>query len=133
MKCIRFIAIAFAAVIFISCAEKKDKGLTELTQIEIRWFDGLQVASSTPKIAMGSHVSNLQMIRRDLDNIEVSDCLLPAKLVFSEDMRVTINGFLEFMRGNQATSKALLSEFPMRYENYKSMRDSCIEKRNRGE
>lgn len=77
--------------------EAKDKGIDQLNAIENRWDDTYTLASSTSRIALATPVSNLQDIKRDLAQVELSECLSPAREALSAYMDSHINNFLKFM------------------------------------
>lgn len=77
--------------------EAKDKGIDQLNTIENRWEDAHTLASSTARIALATPVSELQNVKRDLEKLEVSECLIPAKEALSSYMNSNIANFLSFM------------------------------------
>jgi hypothetical protein len=77
--------------------EAKDKGIDQLNTIENRWEDAHTLASSTARIALATPVSELQNVKRDLEKLEVSECLIPAKEALSSYMNSKIANFLSFM------------------------------------
>lgn len=83
--------------------EAKDKGVDQLNAIESRWDDAHTLASSTSRIALATPVSNLQEIKRDLAQIEISECLIPAREALSAYMDSHINNFLKFMSDSDFT------------------------------
>lgn len=83
--------------------ESKDKGVENLNEIENRWDDAIDIASSTARIALPTPVANLQNIKRDLKNVELSDCLKPAREVLNDYMDIKINTFLKFMADQEPT------------------------------
>lgn len=87
-------------VLFSGCKnpfEAKDKGVDQLNNIESRWEDTYTLASSTSRIALATPVSNLQDIKRDLAQAELSECLNPAKKALGSYMDSHIKDFLKFM------------------------------------
>lgn len=83
--------------------EANDKGADQLNTIENRWDDAHTLASSTARIALATPVSELQNIKRDLDKLEVSKCLTPAKEALSSYMNSNIANFLSFMADSDST------------------------------
>lgn len=77
--------------------ESKDKGVENLNNIESRWDDAYTLASSTARIALPTPIANLQDVKRDLANVELSECLNPARDALNSYMDTQINTFLEFM------------------------------------
>ena len=78
-------------------AESRSAGLADLQAIKQRWDDGVNVASSTSRIALSGPAMNLQQIRRDLDGVKTGECLADAKSALAEGMDATISGVLAFM------------------------------------
>lgn len=77
--------------------EAQDTGVDQLNKIENRWEDAHTLASSTARIALAVPVSELQGIKRELAELEVSDCLKPAKESLDSYMSSHISNFLNFM------------------------------------
>ena len=78
-------------------AESRSEGIADLQAIKQRWDDGVNVASSTSRIALSGPAMNLQQIRRDLDGVKTGECLADAKSALAEGMDATISGVLAFM------------------------------------
>ena len=74
--------------------EAKDKGVDQLNNIESRWEDAYTLASSTSRIALATPVSSLQDIKRDLAQVELSECLSPAREALGAYVDSHINNFL---------------------------------------
>lgn len=83
--------------------EAKDKGVDQLNNIESRWEDAYTLASSTSRIALATPVSSLQDIKRDLAQVELSECLSPTREALSAYMDSHINNFLKFMSDSDFT------------------------------
>jgi hypothetical protein len=77
--------------------EANDKGVDQLNSIENRWDDAHKLASSTARIALATPIGELQNVKRDLEKLEVSECLIPAKEALSSYMNSNIANFLSFM------------------------------------
>ena len=104
MKITAAFALAASILFLTGCdklSESKDKGLTEIKNIEQRWSDGIQLAHSTARIALSNQVANLQSIKRDLDNVAVSECMQDAKTLLASHMELSIQGFLGFMQEDE--------------------------------
>ena len=92
--------ILISTVLISGCKnpfEAKDKGIDQLNNIEQRWIDASTLISSTSRIALAPQVANLQEMKRDLNVIEVSECLTPAKNELNEYMEMEIDVYLKFM------------------------------------
>jgi len=127
MKLILTLIIA-TLLLITSCnkiIEPKNKGLSEITKIEQRWSDGIKVAESTPRIGLSSQVKDLQTIKRDLDAVEVSNCIKEAKVALSKHMELTIDGLIAFMRSEEETSIQLMHEGGEQLSAYRKARDKC--------
>lgn len=88
------------SILFSGCKnpfEANDKGVDQLNAIESRWDDAHTLASSTARIALATPVGELQNVKRDLEKLEVSECLIPAKEALSSYMNSNIANFLSFM------------------------------------
>ena len=88
------------SILFSGCKnpfEANDKGVEQLNAIESRWDDAHTLASSTARIALATPVGELQNVKRDLEKLEVSECLIPAKEALSSYMNSNIANFLSFM------------------------------------
>lgn len=98
--------ILISTVLISGCKnpfEAKDKGVDQLNNIESRWEDAYTLASSTSRIALATPVSNLQDIKRDLAQVELSECLSPAREALGAYMDSHINNFLKFMSDSDFT------------------------------
>src|SRR3954471_24894000 len=103
----RRVLIIVASVGMLSACSKvadlgQRKGLSDLAKIEQRWSDGVELAGATSKIALSPQVATLQTIRRDLNALEVDDCLALAKTSYVQHMNYVIAGFLAFMRDDKS-------------------------------
>lgn len=101
--------------------EPKDKGVENLNNIEKRWEDAYTLASSTARIALPTPIANLQDIKRDLANVELSECLNPARDALNSYMDTQINTFLEFMADKDSIG---LEPSPKLVE-YFSIKEKC--------
>ena len=98
--------ILISTVLISGCKnpfEAKDKGVDQLNNIESRWEDAYTLASSTSRIALATPVSSLQDIKRDLAQVELSECLSPAREALGAYMDSHINNFLKFMSDSDFT------------------------------
>lgn len=94
------------SILFSGCKnpfEANDKGVDQLNAIESRWDDAHTLASSTARIALATPVGELQNVKRDLEKLEVSECLIPAKEALSSYMDSRISNFLNFMSETEST------------------------------
>ncbi|ENU87730.1 hypothetical protein F972_02996 [Acinetobacter sp. CIP 102529] len=106
--------------------EAKDKGVEELNNIENRWVDTYDLASSTSRIALATPVSQLQEVKRDLLTTEVSECLKPAKEALSSYMNMHIKNFLNFM-ADQEISNSISS---LKLVEYFAIKTNCAGETN---
>lgn len=97
----------------------------ELAKIERRWNDGIQLAATTPKIALSSPVGNLQAIRRDLEDLTVNECLRDAKTLLIEHMNLAIEGFFAFMRDEKYLTDSKQKGAEEKAITYRTARAKC--------
>lgn len=64
------------------------------------WDSKLEVVYSTPRIGLLPVILDLQKTSKEIDAIEVSDCLAPAKEAYKIYMQERINSTIQFMNGN---------------------------------
>ena len=107
--------------------EAKDKGIDQLNNIEQRWIDASTLISSTSRIALAPQVANLQEMKRDLNVIEVSECLTPAKNELNEYMEMEIDIYLKFMADELSDSYAASQKKKMleKVTNYRTLKSKC--------
>ena len=107
--------------------EAKDKGIEQLDNIEQRWIDTSTLISSTSRIALAPQVANLQEMKRDLNVIEVSECLTPAKNELNEYMEMEIDIYLKFMADELSDSYAASQKKKMleKVTNYRTLKSKC--------
>lgn len=74
--------------------------LAALAAIERRWHDTLEVASRTPRIGLAPVVTDLQAQRREAEVAVLGECLDRLKPALATRMRLEIDGYLDFMEGD---------------------------------
>ena len=85
----------------ITVIKKANKnGADALVGFVKMWDSKLDVVSSTPRIGLLPVVLDLQKTSKEIDAIEVSDCLAPAKEAHKIYMQERINLIIQFMNGN---------------------------------
>jgi hypothetical protein len=112
-------------VAITSCDQLGQSDIKELARIEQRWSDGVDVASATGRIALSPQVANLQSVRRDLEALEVSACLKPAKVSYVNHMNYVISSFLRFMREDKAGSESDMANARIEIGNYRKILTEC--------
>ena len=122
--------ILISTVLISGCKnpfEAKDKGIDQLNNIEQRWIDTSTLISSTSRIALAPQVANLQEMKRDLNVIEVSECLTPAKNELNEYMEMEIDVYLKFMADELSDSYAASQKKKMleKVTNYRTLKSKC--------
>ena len=122
--------ILISTVLISGCKnifEAKDKGIDQLNNIEQRWIDTSTLISSTSRIALAPQVANLQEMKRDLNVIEVSECLTPAKNELNEYMEMEIDIYLKFMADELSDSYAASQKKKMleKVTNYRTLKSKC--------
>lgn len=75
-------------------------GLDALVRFVKTWDSELNVVYSTPRFALFPVILDLQKTSKEIDGIEVSDCLTPAKEAYKAYMQDRINTTIQFMNGN---------------------------------
>ncbi|MHA3053648.1 hypothetical protein [Acinetobacter sp. ANC 4640] len=111
--------------------ESKDKGIEKLNEIEKRWNDANRLASATSRIALPTPIANLQNIKNELDAVEVSECLTPAKKALYEAIDLNIDSFLMFMRNDGNGTDYLLKslESDKKLFQYMDLKYKCTGKK----
>lgn len=111
--------------------ESKDKGADKLSEIEKRWDDANNLAAATSRIALPTPIANLQNIKNQLDAIEVSECLTPAKKALYEAMDLNIDSFLMFMRNDGNETDYLLKQIESRKKltQYIDLKEKCVDEK----
>jgi len=122
--------ILISTVLISGCKnpfEAKNKGMEQLDSIEQRWIDMSTLISSTSRIALAPQIANLQEMKRDLNAIEVSECLTPAKIELSEYMEMEIDIYLKFMADELSDSYAASQKKKMleKVTNYRTLKSKC--------
>ncbi|MBN1535229.1 MAG: zinc ribbon domain-containing protein [Anaerolineales bacterium] len=80
-----------------------DRAMADLRDIQLRWGDAIDIANSTPRIALSSPVANLQEIRRETQKVEVPHCMEELKTIYIDAMDYYIQGYMEFMQDADST------------------------------
>lgn len=75
--------------------EEVDKA--KLQDIKVRWESTRTLANSTARIALAPIVRDLQAERQELEKLNVTKCLTPAKDKLLTAMKINEEGFLAFM------------------------------------
>lgn len=73
------------------------KALDLLNAVARRWDDALHLADSTPRIQLATQISNLQQIRRDVEDQDWPECAQGAQRALVKAMNAAIDGFIAFM------------------------------------
>lgn len=81
----------------------KSKGGDALSEFVKMWDDKYQLVYSTPRIFLVPIVSELQELKKDIEEIEVSDCLLPAKEAHKKYMEARLATTTNFVRNGVNT------------------------------
>lgn len=76
----------------------KSKGGDALDAFVKMWDKKLEVANETPRISLIPVLLELQEKSKEIDKIEVSDCLLTAKEAHKTYMKERINAIMDFIR-----------------------------------
>lgn len=85
-----------------------------LDQVSSRWDDEQKLADNTSRINLPARISELQAIKRDVEDQDWPTCAEEAKNKLLEGMNYTIDGFITFLDSDNpeslATSKIILGE-----------------------
>ena len=132
MKFNFILPVLICSTLLIGCKnpfEAKNKGMEQLDSIEQRWIDMSTLISSTSRIALAPQIANLQEMKRDLNAIEVSECLTPAKIELSEYMEMEIEIYLKFMADQLSDSYALSQKQKMQEKvtKYKTLKSQGLD------
>lgn len=94
----RFIfAVLFLSLTACAPACDVDAYTEQIEPIHARWMDAIAVADSTPRMSLAVQINELQEIKRELDKVEVDECLSKAHDNLTLSYQYTIDGFLEFL------------------------------------
>ena len=102
----------------------KRKGFNELDSFINAWDLKLKVVHSTPRIALLPVVLDLKETRNNLDVIEVSDCLLPAKKSLGEYMDLRIESVINFI--NEKDNASTITKGDKAIIDYVIVTNQCI-------
>lgn len=69
----------------------------QMRQMAGKWDDAVQLSSATSRIGLAGPVSSLQSTLREMQNLAIPDCLVPARDAMISSMNSTIKGFVAFM------------------------------------
>lgn len=130
MRFFQISVLVMTALILSACS--KDKGAEQLSSIESRWDDAVSLAGSTPRIQLAVPVSKLQELKNELNTLEVSDCLAPAKGKFNKYMDNHIQLFLGFMQDSDFEYSPKINEYKNENEKlikeYFKIKSECTKK-----
>lgn len=80
-----------------------DKALSKLIAFETDWAADLQIASATSRIALAGPVIRLREREKELEEINVPECLKRSREELLAHVRETISAFTSFMSEEQDT------------------------------
>ena len=81
----------------LSCTREAQAYRSSLAPILSEWSDAEKLANSSPRIALPPVVSQLQSIRRKMNNLTPGSCVETVHTNFIGSMDESIAGFLSFM------------------------------------
>lgn len=61
-----------------------------------RWNDALKIATNTPRIQLGAKIEDLQAIKREVSNMQLSQCMIEPRNRLAKAMTIFIDGLLGF-------------------------------------
>ncbi|HCG30762.1 MAG TPA: hypothetical protein DEU95_13860 [Chloroflexi bacterium] len=89
----------------VTCSTKDGRKVRQLIEsVARRWDDALELAQSTPRIQLAAQISNLQQIRRDLEDQDWPDCAASARRALVTAMNAAIDGLIAFMADKPDTT-----------------------------
>jgi hypothetical protein len=108
MKRILIIVVLLVALVPLAgcaagcSAAAKTRGYDALKDVTETFYDKLDIASNTPRAALGPAISELQDIRNEAEDVEVPGCMETAKTEVVAHMNEEIEASLAFMGDDDA-------------------------------
>jgi len=99
--------VLLSVILLIGCTnsycppEEAKIAFEELSLIQERWLDGIQIANATPRMSLPTVIENLQIIKRDANALDVPECLIEAQKYLVESMEYGIDSFLSFLSNDE--------------------------------
>ena len=111
----------------VLCYVEAEEYLNSLIGLSDRWFDAVEIADSTSRIALSGPVGELQAIRREIGVVEGPDCAAKAGLALYNHTDHVIDGFLLFMQEEpDSTIEAAFDEAGVWIEKYYKELDTLL-------
>lgn len=124
------IFIALLAIFHTSCfLEKDDKGIDKLRSVYTKFEDIFTSIQKIPRISLGSQLSQLHTLQSELEDIEVSKCLNPAKIELGNAIRNFSRGVAFFMKMDEKRADDYFVYASENLEKYQKIFFGC-QKRN---
>jgi hypothetical protein len=92
-----------------------DAGVAEMDRVLDEFLDIFQVASNTGRINLSGPIIQMQEVKRDMEDLDVPVCLIPAKEAYVLAIENSVEGFLAFM--NQSADSLIDSYFDKAVDN----------------
>lgn len=90
-----------------------------------RWDDAVKLAQSTPRIALAGPLGSMQSLRREVETMSVSACVIPARDALASAMTSQLNGFLAFMGQNESEARSHMEAADRHLQNTAKLRLAC--------
>jgi hypothetical protein len=102
-----------------------ETSLVRLNDAFIDWLDVARVASSAPRVALAGPVGKLGEIKKSTSQIEAPFCAERVKAALVASMADQIDGFLYFMRQEEAMLLEKAAKARAGFDAFSKMRDDC--------
>jgi hypothetical protein len=82
---------------FASCADQSTEFFGKVEPLARRWDDANKLAGQTPRMQLAIQISNLQAVRRDVQDLTPPECSKPVQTALASTMDATIQGYIDFL------------------------------------
>lgn len=103
MKFFCILAMAAAMALTIAGCAKPNDGEAEMREKLGPWFDALDLAKKSPRSSLAPQIAEMQRMRREAENIEVSPCMKEPKKRYVEYMQSKIDIFSDILSGKDVS------------------------------
>lgn len=104
--------------------EERESVTKRLAEFESRWSDALTIVKRTSKMNLAAPAKDLQALAREGKNIQLTECLEPAREFWSAYLDSEVGIVLAFMANDQAQSSFERLRY-LHYANWKTAVDAC--------
>jgi len=100
------------------CRSATQDYLDEIQASMVEFLDTVDVADSTPRIALAPLIQDMQRLRRDIQKVAPPDCARPASSLLMNGIDGIINGFTSFLANDpDATVSRRLNQGMLDFDN----------------